>query len=132
MYKRLAIVAAIAGVGLCIGNAIATVFYWYTSWWWFDMVMHTLGGMFTAFVCSLVFFKTLRNRSSKQYFITIMLAVFIVGLAWEYYEYIVQFYIKAVHLADITDSISDLICDMFGGGVAVGFVILLRTRYNQR
>ena len=54
------------------------------------------------------------------------------GLAWEYYEYVVQFYIKNVHLADVPDSIGDLSADMLGGILGTSFVIAYKKRYNKR
>lgn len=131
MYKKLVALAAFTGITLMIINAMAVLFYWYVSLWWFDMLMHTIGGMLVTFVGAAFLWKRLKNLPSLELFITLALFVFIIGLAWEYYEYIVQFYIKSVHLADVADSISDLICDMVGGSIAALFVIQLKKRYNQ-
>ena len=131
MYKRLVASAAFIGISLFVVNALASTFYWYVSIPWFDMPMHTIGGMFVAVLGGAFLRKQLRGRSAYEVFILIVLFVFVIGLAWEYYEYIVQFYIKNVHLADTVDSISDLICDMLGGILGAGFVILLNTKYNR-
>ena len=130
MYRRLIIIALLLAVGTFTLNAIAVLFYWYVSIWWFDMLMHTIGGVLVAVLGSALILKHLKGLTRKETYITIALFVFIIGLGWEYYEYIVQFYIKSVHLADISDSISDLICDMVGGSIGAGFVILLQKRYN--
>ena len=131
MYKVLVALSAISGISLFVVNALAVVFYWYVSIGWFDMLMHTIGGLFVAFLGSAFLFKHIRKLGSRELFVTIGLFVFIIGLAWEYYEYIVQFYIKSVQLADVADSISDLICDMVGGTIGAIFVILIKKRYNQ-
>lgn len=131
MYKRLAAYTALVGISILVVNTLAHVFYWYVSIWWFDMLMHTIGGVFVALVCSMVLLKHIKFLPSKETFITIALFVFIIGLAWEYYEYVVQYYVKGVQLASVADSLSDLICDMIGGSVGALFVIWTKKRYNR-
>lgn len=131
MYKVLVALAAFVGISLFIINGVASVFYWYVSIWWFDMLMHVIGGIFVGLIGSAFLHKHLEGLSGKEVFVSLALFVFIIGLGWEYYEYILQFYIKSVQLADVADSISDLICDMVGGIIATLFVILLRKRYNH-
>lgn len=131
MYKRLIVAASLVGIALFVINLVAHALYWYVSIPWFDMLMHTIGGMFTALVASAGMVRVLETLPRRDMFITILLAVFIIGLGWEYYEYIVQYYIKAVHLADLADSISDIICDMIGGILGACFVILIQKRYNR-
>lgn len=134
MYKRLVLTAATTGIFLFVVNWIANTFYWYVSISWFDMLMHTIGGMFTVFVTAAFLYRSrqLQGLDSKELFITLALIAFIIGLGWEYYEYLVQFLIKSVQLASIPDSISDLICDMVGGVIASIFVIVMQRRYNRR
>jgi len=131
MYKHLVTLAALVGISLFVVNALASTFYWYVTIPWFDMLMHAIGGVFVALLGGAFLRKQLRGISSYHMFINIALFVFIIGLAWEYYEYVVQYFIKHVQLADPADSISDLICDMLGGIVGAGFVILLNTKYNR-
>ncbi len=131
MYKKLVGYAALVGIGIFLINTLAHVFYWYVSIWWFDMLMHTIGGVFVAFVCSMITFKQIESLPFRELFIVIALMVFIVGLAWEYYEYVVQYYVRGVQLASIPDSVSDLICDMIGGSLGALFVIWTKKRYNR-
>lgn len=131
MYRRLIIFSAILGSILFTFNFIANKFYWYTSITPFDMYMHTLGGIFVAVVAGAFLSKDTIFADNKKLFIILSLFVFIVGLGWEYYEYIVQFYIKGVHLADLNDSISDLLCDMLGGVIGFFFVLIFKKRYNK-
>lgn len=131
MYKKLVALAACTGIMLLLINTGAILFYWYDSMWWFDMPMHTIGGMLVVFVGSAFLWTRIRHLPARELFITLTLFVFVIGLAWEYYEYVVQFYVKSVHLADVADSLSDLICDMLGGSIGALFVIQLKKRYNQ-
>lgn len=131
MYRKLIKYSALFGIGIFVVNALAHKFYWYTSIFGFDKVMHALGGVFTAFVVAAILWRRLERIADKEKIITILLCAFIVGLVWEYYEYVVQMYVKYVHIADVPDSIGDLIFDMFGATFGVGFVILLQKRYNR-
>lgn len=133
MYKRLIIIACFFGLTLFSLNALANKFYWYVSIPSFDMFMHTLGGVFVSITATALLKKRgYSNVKNRDLLIIILLFVFIVGLGWEYYEYIVQFYIKGVQLAVLQDSISDLICDMAGGVIGFIFVILAKKRYNSK
>ncbi len=131
MYRRLIICTAVAGITLLAINTLASALYWYDAIWWFDMGMHALGGVFVALLGGSLVVRQLRVLTGRESLIVILLLVFIIGLGWEYYEYIVQYYVKGVQLAHVSDSISDLICDMIGGSVGALFVILLKKRYNH-
>ncbi len=131
MYKRLVVYTALLGISILVINTLAHVLYWYASIWWFDMLMHTIGGVFVAFVGATYLFRRTQALTWGEYFITLALLVFIIGLAWEYYEYVVQYYVKGVQLASVADSVSDLICDMIGGSVGALFVIWTKKRYNR-
>ncbi len=131
MYKRLVLGAAFFGIAVFAVNALAITFYWYASITHFDKLVHTLGGIFAAVAGSAFLYKHAQTLRKRELVITALLFVFIVGLAWEYYEYILQFYIKNIHLADIPDSIGDLVADMIGGILGISFVILLQKRYNR-
>lgn len=128
MDRKLALTSATLGIGIFLLNAFASVFYIYISTPWFDMLMHALGGVFIAITTAALLAKRLYSKHER--FIVLLLTVFIIGLGWEYYEYLVQFVIKSVDLAKIPDSVSDLICDMIGGTLGATFVILARKRYN--
>lgn len=93
--------------------------------------MHTLGGIFIIFIVASFYIKEIRELDSWQIFVALALSAFVVGLIWEYYEYLVQAFVKTVHLADIPDSIGDLIFDCFGGALGSIFVIFINKRYNE-
>ncbi len=111
-------------------HILATVFYWYNSINDFDKVMHVLGGLFIALLGAMMFWRHIAALDRRDTFVVLLLFVVVMGLAWEYYEYIVQFFIKGVRLADLNDSITDLIADMFGGIIGTAFVLWSKKRYN--
>lgn len=110
---------------------MANTFYWYVSINWYDMMMHTIGGMFLAVFAIALFYKHIISLSTIKTILILLLFVFIVGLGWESFEYVVQFVIKgSARLADVQDSFSDIVCDMVGGLLGVCFVLMRKTRYN--
>ena len=129
MYRTLIGLSCILVIGILLLNAVAHALYLYVSIPWFDMLMHTLGGVFIAIVAGALLAK--KSHSSRELYTLLPLIVFVVGLGWEYYEYLVQFFVKSVDLAKIPDSISDLICDMVGSMIGSSVVILVQKRYNK-
>jgi len=112
-------------------HTAANMFYWYVSISWYDMMMHTVGGMFLAVFTAALFARHILILSRFETFVILLLAVVIVGLGWEFFEYAVQYLIKgSARLADVPDSVSDIVCDMIGGLVGTYFVLTLKKRYN--
>lgn len=133
MQKKLAATSFfLIAIILCL-HLLANTFYWYVSIPWFDMLMHTLGGVFLAFFAATLAPKFLLKNFSLGNMLAILVVVFIVGLGWEAFEYIVQYVIKgSIRLAHIGDSISDMVCDMVGGVIGVYLVKRIQKRYNAR
>jgi len=97
-------------------NFLATKLYWYSDFWWFDMLMHFLGGVFIGILILYIIFRTQRNTHMSLYAIMklTIVSVFVIGFLWEIYEYVVQGF-TGVILANPLDSISDLFFDVAGG-----------------
>ncbi|MCX6747739.1 MAG: hypothetical protein NTW98_02215 [Candidatus Nomurabacteria bacterium] len=95
-------------------NYVALKFYWYYSIFWFDMLMHALGGVWVAFILLWVFPI---NAVSKNYFLKLVLGILFVGLSWEVFEFIFNNMI-AGNSFDILDTTSDVFFDMLGGSLA--------------
>ncbi|MBY0328670.1 hypothetical protein K2Q02_01070 [Patescibacteria group bacterium] len=130
--KRLASISLLIIVLMITLNTLATMFYWYVSIPWYDMMMHTLGGVFLVVFIAALFTRRVLRSSHVHSITTVLFVVLIIGLGWEFYEYIVQYSIKgSARLASIPDSISDMVCDMFGGILGVYFVLMLKRRYNK-
>jgi len=95
--------------------ALAQEYYW--SIWWYDMVMHFLGGMWVA-----LFALWLVNTPYLLYFkkflsstLSLIVVTFIVGFLWEILELILGF--TSLAAADYwSDTIIDLIMDVLGAG----------------
>jgi hypothetical protein len=100
-------------VGLLHWIGSSDFYYW--TVWWYDVMMHFLGGVWVAlavlWVSHMPFVPaSLKSRIS---FGSLALSVFVVGLAWEAYELVLGFSC----LYDpgyASDTIQDLIMDTLG------------------
>ena len=97
-------------------NFLAGKFYWYTSIWYFDIVMHILGGIFIGLL--LFWFLNKKKITFNLIFaLKAILGVLIVGILWEFFEIILNNIIAGDNF-NIFDTISDLFFDLAGGSLA--------------
>ena len=95
-------------------NTVGSYFDLYSIFWWYDMPMHFLGGLFT----SLLLIYILLQYGKKVVldfgatFIVIITLSLIVGLLWEGYELYFAMLMGNKHI--LLDSISDICFDMAG------------------
>ncbi len=101
-----------------ITNFLANKFYWYSSIWYFDMIMHFLGGFWVGLASLYVF---LPQNISRKVIFKILLSVLIVGIGWEVYEVLVNDII-AQNPFDYLDTLSDIFFDLSGGLCAILYV----------
>ncbi|MBI5004588.1 MAG: hypothetical protein HZC04_00150 [Candidatus Lloydbacteria bacterium] len=109
-------------------NAAGIVFHWYMKFFWFDMVTHTLGGLWTgsAVVWFLGFVDDKEKAvSAKEIFFISLAVVACIGLLWEIYEVAVDTLIK-LFAYDAIDGLSDLFFDLLGASFAAGYALWLR------
>jgi uncharacterized membrane protein YjdF len=106
-------------------NHIGQGLYWDYTTWWFDMVMHFLGGVWVAFF--FIWFFSIENLPflSRPLHITdpklpylAMFFVLLIGFLWEVFEFYANNYI-GIYPFDIIDTSSDMFFDFFGGGTAL-------------
>lgn len=104
-------------------NTGATFFYWYYRLWWFDMLMHFLGGAFVVVAGSYVFFNYAKKYKKQYSYLPFVVTTLIfVSIGWELYELFIDgvFQSQAMHLQD---SLSDLCFDFAGGSVALLYLL---------
>ena len=125
-YLLVFLIALIAGL-----NFFAFQSSWYFYHWWFDLVMHFLGGLFiglTVWWLYQLFFTLLATKklSLRSSFILMIGAILIMGLGWELFEFSVDEYwdthlnIKLIEVLQVSqeDTSSDLLFDILGGVTA--------------
>lgn len=92
-------------------NYLAMNFFWYSSVWYLDMVMHFLGG----FWLGLAFFWFLKPKEiSSKFIFKIILGVLLIGILWEIFEIAVD-ETTIGEPFNILDTASDIFFDLAGG-----------------
>lgn len=115
LFKRLAYLIFF----IFLANFLANKFHWYFSIWYFDMVMHFLGGFWLSLVFIWLFsYKKVSFEVNFQSIFKILLGVLIIGIFWEIFEFYFINYI-AENPFKILDTTSDLFFDLLGGISAI-------------
>jgi hypothetical protein len=100
----------------------AVRFYFYWTYWWFDIMMHFLSGFW--FTSLFLWFSNLRNKGSKRtygsFLIVAILASLSIGILWEIFEYTTKLTFTSGNY--VSDTISDVIMDMVGGVIASVYI----------
>jgi|SRR3989344_38873 len=96
-------------------NFFANKFYLYSSIWYFDMIMHFLGGFWVGLACLYFFVPKILSLKS---ILTILLFVLFIGVGWEIFEALVDRVITQ-NLLNILDLSSDIFFDLSGGALAI-------------
>jgi len=99
-------------------NTIALEYYLYWTYWWYDIVMHFLGGVLVAamVVWVLTRFNFLPKQTRYSSFMWTLLFVLLVGASWEVFEYVNGFFIGEANI--VADTALDLVMDVTGGVVS--------------
>lgn len=102
---------------------------WYDEIWWLDIVMHVVGGAWVAFLTAHLI--TVRkvvsvNINFFEKYILVLGTVALVGVFWEFYEYLTDVFLLKVHPINfasnpklLPDTLSDLLNDLIGGTIIV-------------
>lgn len=109
-FKRLAYLILF----IFLVNFFANKFYWYSSIWYFDIIMHFLGGFWVG----LVFFWLFSIEISLRLVLQIMIGVLLIGVSWEIFEFFFNNYLTQNPFS-ISDTASDIFFDLFGGLCAI-------------
>lgn len=114
--------------GIFIVNTLATIFYWYSSIWWFDMPMHFFGGAWLGLMglslCGMPWIQRRKQcKSFLEALIFVFFFVFIIAVSWEIFEFVLQKLTGAL-LANPLDSLSDIMFDLAGGFSAILYAII--------
>jgi len=108
-------------------NLVALKFYWYYSIWYFDMIMHFLGGLWLGLAFFWLFsFKEL----SLKLILKVILGILLIGIFWEIFEILVNKTI-AQNPFNILDAVSDIYFDLAGGIFAILY-FLKRIMFKQK
>ena len=108
-------------------NYIGISLHWDYTTWWFDMVLHFLGGfwegvLFIWFfsIKDLPFLKPSLDPNDPKLIYKTIFFVLLIGLLWELFEFYTQNYIAQMPFS-LFDTLSDIFFDLVGGFVAISY-----------
>lgn len=123
-------------------HIVSMSFYWYDHFLWLDILMHLIGGAWVGLFFVFLFQKHLSNLSNIQFLPFLVLGlgfVALVGVLWEFYEYLSDVYIYKMHplqLApnpkNLPDTLADLVNDLIGGFLTISFFYFKKTSTKLR
>lgn len=108
----------------------ANLFNWYNTIWWLDILMHLVGGGWVALTAYHLLFAGEKSRlaSSFERFVLVIGLVALIGVLWEFYEYLSDVYLLKVHPLTsapnprlLPDTLKDLFNDLVGGAIVAFF-----------
>jgi hypothetical protein len=109
---------------------ISSFYYdWFYSIWWLDTPTHLIGGAWTALFAIYIYNKYFDFQKNKLIFklIVILSSVALVGIFWEFYEFIMDVIILKKYLFYnepgyiLFDTLKDLFNDLVGALIAFIF-----------
>lgn len=122
--------------GILIFHFLSSFYRWYDQIWWLDIPMHLIGGMWVALLFVYLFEKNVLKLEQIHFFKALILClgfVALVGIFWEFYEYLSDVYIYNVHPLNLVfnpknypDTLSDLVNDFIGGIVALCSIYFIK------
>ena len=101
-------------------NLAASKFYLYYSLWYFDILMHFLGGVWVGLFFLYVFSRKSQVLPSE---LKITFFVLIIGILWEAFEAFSHNYIGRDSF-NILDTFSDILFDLAGGLCAILYILV--------
>ncbi|MCR4274538.1 MAG: hypothetical protein NUW02_00595 [Candidatus Campbellbacteria bacterium] len=95
-------------------NEIAQVNFYYWTFWWYDIMMHFLGGFVVSGVGLWAFVRfTPASYTQIQQMLYVALGTgIVIGISWEFFEYLNGMYVAQTNI--VTDTAGDLIMDCIG------------------
>lgn len=111
-------------------DALAITLHLFWSIWWFDILLHFLGGFWVVIAINWLYYNSgyIKNViiSKRRVLLVSLGGLLVIAVLWELYELLViTFYIEDY----IIDTVIDFIMDGLGGAAALWYV--LRFRYHE-
>ena len=108
---------------LIIFHVVAVKFYFYWSFWWFDLLMHIFAGMAVTLTAFYYLDGSAPGAPNRKLFYQTLGTVLLLALLWELYEFFTGATYTAAYMYFI-DSGSDILMDI------VGWIIGLSIAYG--
>lgn len=107
------------GLTIAATQHYADEFALYWHWWWLDIIMHYLGGVFVAFLFLWSYLSMFQKLPKR---LVILGVVVLVGILWEVYEYVMgatDVYFESYRLDTAMDMFFDIL-----GAITVAYLVL--------
>lgn len=119
---RVSVSLAILLFTIFVLHIAALYFFWYWSIWWYDLLIHFLGGIFIGGLALTLFKRSTAENGDflSILFVTVSVVAFF-GIVWELFELSVDSIIAFNDQNDRLDTITDLAVDITGGLIAPFF-----------
>jgi hypothetical protein len=130
--KKNFIISSFLFAGVAAGSLLSKYFGWYNTYWFTDIILHTISGMAFGFL-----WIGLQKRTvTSAWFIVLVGAASFATLGsvlWEFWEFAgwrltpaqVPFY-----LPQLSDTLGDILCGMIGGAAGAGLALILKKKEN--
>ncbi|TAL49310.1 hypothetical protein EPN83_01005 [Patescibacteria group bacterium] len=108
-------------------EALRLSLFW--NYWWFDLPVHALAGVFVAL---LVFWYVRRIVAKLSWQALTLLAIvssLVAAIFWEIFEFL--FGVTFISSSYTVDTLLDIVMTALGGIVALVYVVILRTNEAQ-
>lgn len=117
-------------------NLPGLYYQWYLNYWWFDVILHFLGGFFIAMFLTAYLKEHIPGQAGLKSALIIIGATMFIGVMWEFAEYIANqtliepfyryFGVRAYFMGDLSDTVNDLTMDILGAGLFAWLHLLRR------
>jgi hypothetical protein len=127
--KRTAFLIALAALAAVIFvlNKVASDHFYYWIYWWYDLMMHFLGGCLIGGLAAWGVVYVRPTISPQRALSAIVIAIAAVGIGWEVFEYLTGQYVGQA--AIVMDTATDLLMDLLGALIlGSGIYMALRSR----
>lgn len=112
-------------------HALGFAYSLYYHLWWYDVIMHLLGGFAIALLAGYLFFmrEWRWKRDMRDLFTITLSSILIVGTAWEVFEYFVDTYLTLREYG-LADTGWDYMNDVIGALVGALYFKVFYKRLN--
>jgi len=92
---------------------------WYFYFWWFDILMHFMGGLILGLLLFWIATRIGHRGSDRALFLKVLVVVLVIAVGWEVFEYMHDIYGKGNYVLDTTGDIIMAVIGMYIGGKIV-------------
>jgi uncharacterized membrane protein YjdF len=126
-FMLLLVVAALAAAVFVL-NSIALEHHLYWTYWWYDIMMHFLGGCAVGGMTAWIVLRLKSSLSWRHVAIATFVSIMVIGIGWEVFEYMTGQFIGQEDV--VVDTVMDLVLDTLGALVTAFMVYAITREHN--